>query len=416
VCAVGVAAALVVGGAPSDAEAYDEGFCTEHASRMRPDLPDLGDAYHWGQGAREAGFPVDDRPRRGDIAVFPANNPSLGTSEGGHVAYVEWASGTGFFLSEMNWEGQFNEVTTRVFDATKGKSAIDQGIRFIHRKGYGSEGVAGYAFGFPASGTVPLHRLYKQGSGHLYTLSEAEASAASALGYTYEGVRAYVLKDLAPGRVPLYRLHKPGRSHFYTTDANEADAAAAAGYVREGITGYLLSQPPVIPLYRLLNLRAGSHFYTTSLVERDTLMSREFASEGVTAFVLPTPSHDSVPLYRLYKPGAGHFYTRDGHEAFVAAAVLGYQNEGAIGHVFAWQRPGTSPLFRLYSPSLGHFYTSDAREANAAAAAGYTTEGVAAYVFANPGAVPLYRMFNPETGAHFYTTDLAERDRAMFGY
>ena len=66
-----------------------------------------GNANNWASSARNAGLVVDHRPEVG--AVFQ-------TSAGyyGHVGIVERVNNDGsFYVSEMNWNGHFNDVTNR---------------------------------------------------------------------------------------------------------------------------------------------------------------------------------------------------------------------------------------------------------------------------------------------------------------
>jgi hypothetical protein len=65
---------------------------------------------------------------------------------------------------------------------------------------------------------------------------------------------------------------------------------------------------------------------------------------------------------------------------------------------------------------VDHFYTSSAVERDSAIANfGYTSEGIACFVFhfQAPGIVPLHRHANFTTGDRFYTTSTVERDQAI---
>ena len=140
-----VALSLVVAtwaGQPDGASAsYVYCSCTGYAWSMRQDLPgDMGNAKDWAWKAATAGFPVDGSPQAGDIAVFPAGVGGAHATLG-HVAYVEAAYGpTSFRLSERNWGRSDCGVTYRDIPADKGASWIQQGLRFIHKKGGGGGG------------------------------------------------------------------------------------------------------------------------------------------------------------------------------------------------------------------------------------------------------------------------------------
>lgn len=77
-----------------------------HGGRLVARPPGTASAYTWGDAARKAGVPVDDRPAVGAIAWWTAaaiGNPS------GHVAYVEQVLADGsIVLSEDNLTGDFD--------------------------------------------------------------------------------------------------------------------------------------------------------------------------------------------------------------------------------------------------------------------------------------------------------------------
>ena len=130
----------------------------------------------------------------------------------------------------------------------------------------------------------------------------------------------------------------------------------------------------------------------------------------------------SVPLCRLYSSsGTNHFYTASRDEALTAASALGYTMEHPPCNVFTQQYERTVPLYRLYNDaSVDHFYTTDAAERNSAVKnLQYVFEDVVGYVFPPDakcgGGRPLYRLFSQGARDHFYTSDAAERDKAMTG-
>jgi len=84
--------------------------CTDYAHQKRPDLPALGIAKYWAENASNSGFPVDNTPKAGDIAVFqPGDHDADDTDQWcsggcGHVAYVESVNSDGTFnISEANF-------------------------------------------------------------------------------------------------------------------------------------------------------------------------------------------------------------------------------------------------------------------------------------------------------------------------
>lgn len=104
VAAARSAAAPTAGGA----NAYTWGECTWYVKNMRPDIGSYwGNAgYSWISEARAAGFATGSAPQAGAIAV-----------EGGHVAYVQSASGGMVSISEMNYAGGVGRVHYRTVSA-----------------------------------------------------------------------------------------------------------------------------------------------------------------------------------------------------------------------------------------------------------------------------------------------------------
>ncbi|EJD41105.1 hypothetical protein AURDEDRAFT_127320 [Auricularia subglabra TFB-10046 SS5] len=138
-----------------------------------------------------------------------------------------------------------------------------------------------------------------------------------------------------------------------------------------------------------------------------------------------------VPFYRTVSPYLGpgtgadeHFYTTS--QAEVNAAFPRYRSEGSCCMVFTneTQSPGLVPLYRLYTPQwmYDHWYTIDPLERAAAIVSGkHIDEGIAAWVRETDGcgSMPLYRLFkfDGRTGSedHFYTISKKERDGAVSG-
>src|SRR5919199_5415521 len=73
---------------PDNTSAYEACNCTAWAHAKRPDLPmTLGNARTWASRARARGFPVDSRPRVGDVMVLQPGVQGANRRYG-HVAYV----------------------------------------------------------------------------------------------------------------------------------------------------------------------------------------------------------------------------------------------------------------------------------------------------------------------------------------
>lgn len=158
------------------------------------------------------------------------------------------------------------------------------------------------------------------------------------------------------------------------------------------------------------------HFYTTDPREAENALNNlGYIVDGVplAGYIFEQPHTEltgisTVPLYRLYSGPQidDHFYTIDADER--ATALAGnYIDDGVpiAGHVYPQQMPGTLPFYRLWlSVNQGgnHFYTTDAAERDRAVNdIGYVYEGIEGYIYpANngsvPGTLPFYRLYRPE--------------------
>lgn len=89
-------------------------------------------------------------------------------------------------------------------------------------------------------------------------------------------------------------------------------------------------------------------------------------------------SSQMVPLYRMFRPGGGHFYTTNADERNRLISQGGFTNENHIGYVYPQAYSDLVALHRWYKPRLDrHFYSTDRAEGDRA---GFTYEGVIGYV------------------------------------
>lgn len=97
-------------------------------------------------------------------------------------------------------------------------------------------------------------------------------------------------------------------------------------------------------------------------------------------YVYPAESAALSPLYRCDKGNGQRFLTLS------STCEIGLAVDLVVGWVATAETCGSVPLYRLYSGTTGdHFYTLSAEERDAAVAVyGYTSEGVAAYVWSGP--------------------------------
>ena len=112
---------------PAELEAYARCNCTAYAKARRADLPmTLGHARTWAARARAKGFPVDGKPRVGDVIVLQPGVQGAHRRYG-HVAYVTAVNGNRVRTLQMNG-GRGCRVTASTYRVTRG-------VSFIHRKG-----------------------------------------------------------------------------------------------------------------------------------------------------------------------------------------------------------------------------------------------------------------------------------------
>lgn len=135
----------------------------------------------------------------------------------------------------------------------------------------------------------------------------------------------------------IYRVHNPyNGDHLYTADENEKNTLVSGGYDDEGVIGKTPSD--IVVVYRLYNIESGEHLYTadyneaTDLVKKSanlsdgTLHGWQSEGEPFLAYAPFTPGKE--PVYRLYKPGGFHHFTRDANEIAALTSDQGYRNEG----------------------------------------------------------------------------------------
>jgi surface antigen len=90
---------------------YAMGYCTYYVASRRSIPSNWGNANQWYYNAQASGFAVGSTPAVGAIAW-------TGAGYYGHVAYVEGVSGSTVTISEMNFNGNWNRVTSRTAPAS----------------------------------------------------------------------------------------------------------------------------------------------------------------------------------------------------------------------------------------------------------------------------------------------------------
>ncbi len=93
------------------ANGYSFGYCTWYVANRRSVPGSWGNANAWYYNAQASGFSVGSSPVVGAIAW-------TGSGYYGHVAYVEGVSGGMVTVSEMNYNGNWDRVTSRTVSAS----------------------------------------------------------------------------------------------------------------------------------------------------------------------------------------------------------------------------------------------------------------------------------------------------------
>ena len=89
---------------------YSYGYCTYYVASRRAVPSNWGNANAWYYNAQASGFSVGSTPVAGAIAW-------TGAGYYGHVAYVESVNGNSVTVSEMNFNGGWNRVSSRTVSA-----------------------------------------------------------------------------------------------------------------------------------------------------------------------------------------------------------------------------------------------------------------------------------------------------------
>jgi hypothetical protein len=284
-----------------------------------------------------------------------------------------------------------------------------------------------------------VHRYWHPGhKDHFYSTNAAEIGTTTHgqtgnAGFVSEGESFAVFTHHHHGLTPVYRYHNASvHDHFYTTNAAEIGTTTpgqtgANGYTSEGILGYISPTefPGSIPVYRYYSASVHDHFYTTNAAEIGTTHHGQtgangYTSEGVLGYALNS-SHGIVPVHRYFHAGHhDHFYTTNGAEIGTTThgqtGNAGYTSEGIAFYMFSHPTHGLQPVYRYNSAGQhDHFYTTNAAEIGTTTpgqtgANGYTSEGILGYVSPTQffGSVGILRYYQPAQHNHFYTTNTAE--------
>lgn len=113
------------------------------------------------------------------------------------------------------------------------------------------------------------------------------------------------------------------------------------------------------------------------------LTNETYLNEGNAGFIFRVPTLSTSRFYRVVNPyTVERFYTTNRDDAD-AAIKQGYTTEGIAGYVYTTQVCGSIPLYYVQIPGKDNLYTTNITERNYAVKNGYTDEGIACYVLPN---------------------------------
>jgi hypothetical protein len=132
----------------------------------------------------------------------------------------------------------------------------------------------------------------------------------------------------------IYRLYNPnakGQNHFWSSSLGEDQSLVRVGWNDEGVK-WVEASSGNRPIYRLYT--GTEHYYTTSLYEKNWDIQHGWHDEGIMGY-----SSGAVPVYDMYKQGAGHFFTTNTNE-LSALSRMGYGSKKIAFYVKAVEPTG----------------------------------------------------------------------------
>lgn len=215
----------------------------------------------------------------------------------------------------------------------------------------------------------------------------------------------------------LYKAQKLGSGETVTTSYEVAnDLVNRLGYTYIGIS-YTVRNPNAphagnIPIYGMTK-PDGSSFITTNINEYNALSSA-FTPNGIIFYADPANSNTGYPVYRMFNPStSSHAWTpnRSAYETrgYVFEEVAFTSLSNIVQSVAPG--PGKNLVYRFRDmPENRHFWTSDIAERDRMISEGYRYDGTGWTSSQNPSNTPIYRLYSPTMKKHLYTADANEKN------
>ena len=220
----------------------------------------------------------------------------------------------------------------------------------------------------------------------------------------------------------VWRLYSPTGKQYLTSSNQFRDNLYLQSnyrYTGKSFFGNVIPMPGNVPIYRLTKL-GGEVFLTADKTEYDTLSGSSFTGHGIDFYANPGDSNSGFPVYRLYSQNEEkHIWTSDPIE-YSQYIGYGFKYEGVAFTSISPINQETPPpagkqlVYRFYIPqSYSHFWTTELAERNRMITAGYNYEGVAWHSSINKTDRPVYRLYSLIVNKHLYTTDSNERSQLV---
>ncbi len=214
----------------------------------------------------------------------------------------------------------------------------------------------------------------------------------------------------------VWKARKPDSSEIITTSHSDINYYVnSLGYGYAGfsfvVRNAISPSQGNIPVYTLTK-SSGATFLTADYNEYNTLSAPNsgFTPNGIAFYADPANSNSGWPVYRMYNPQTyQHVWTTSPGDY-----ASGYNVEQVAFTSINSVRQETAPpsgqklVYRFRDmPSNAHFWTTDLYERDSMIAAGYSYDGVGWRSLKENG-TPIYRLYAEALKQHLYTTDYSE--------
>lgn len=141
------------------------------------------------------------------------------------------------------------------------------------------------------------------------------------------------------------------------------------------VTEPVAPQPVTAAVYSLRNPKSGDRIYTVSIEERDKCRRAGWVYGG-SSWTAPVQS--KAPVYRLYKPGYGHYFTANKSE-YAKMLKQRWRDQGIAFYMPDYDQPRIA-VYRDASPKktkmMNYFLTGSASKHNSLLKSGWKSKGV----------------------------------------